>query len=907
MRSRLIPICSLIVIASHAMAGVAMEDGRDGRALRFEILRGLETQALELTPAESGYRCLDGTLGVRVERSTKGKLTGWEIEMINDSGEALRLQPQLVWTVPGLGAYDRYWDGSQTLTQIGEITEARKFSTLRSMAPWSGLVGAKRALVLGTAPSQILSFVESGFIPPGDGRPAELSFAARLIIPPHARRTISFFSGDLDAPFGGERELVQRVHEAYPQSFQPDPHAPPSLWGASAHYWMATKSPDTLPGRAPIEFMRRMNVSWEWCYSPFKRSGDIWGEEEYWDYTPLVPFDKKPTLRLGQKIDFGEISRSEFLDRREKYFNQYNGAFGFMFYTPFAAWMEHQLAREKFSDAIIDDATQMTDLKYFVTGYDRELLVLPWFTSYQKLVETQYRRVAETYDIHGFGFDVALGGARYRGPAVANADAPRAYDEKGDFIDVGAAAAYVLDYVKSLPTRFDKSQRLAAVINGTRSFNSAVRGDYGMLEGTPYFHGREQIPLSRYLFGQKPASWWKGWSYTQFAVPNWQRYDRQHFLKTMRGLVDYTIFSSFQWGNIPTLNYEMGVPKVTGTVPILIDSLRRGWQAVFPVDFSWEGSVHTGRYGRDLQTRLFWGNPYEEPRRIDATVDGSYLGDGTYVFAARLNGPARLENRLDHGKTSFAVGVPSRQPFLVDAVAALPGDAEGVVAGSLETSPYRIRINLDISANGDRPAVLRLPKHEGYDAPVVSNDGRTLTVVAREGGYELTLPAGAREVRIAAEYASSLLRFTPEQLAAFPFFATEFDPGFAVYSPSLKQLSPYVIDERLRQFVSFYPIASGKNSTPQPLRFTEEQSVTGPVLAITLDPAASGATISFASPERIEITAPNSEELSATLDRFLALLNERYPYHPGFIATWGMDAGLLRHVKAGGENLEDAP
>ncbi len=889
------------------MAAVVMKDGKDGRTVRLEVLRGLETQPLELTHSEAGYRGLDGALTVRVEYSTRGKLIEWEIALINDSGEDLRLQPQLIWTVPNAGAYDRYWDGSQTLTPLGDIAEVRKLSALRSMAPWSGLVGAKSVLILGTAPSQILSFVESGFSPAVDGRAAELSFAARLIIPAHGKRTISFFSGDLDAPFGGERELVQRVHDAYPQSFQPDPHAPPSLWGASAHYWMASKSPDTIPGRAPLEFMRRMNVSWEWCYSPFKRSGDIWGEEEYWDYTPLVPFDKKPSLRLGQTNNFATISRSEFLQRRDKYFNQYKGAFGFMFYTPFAAWMEHQLAREKFPDAIIEDASQMTDLKYFVTGYDRELLVLPWFTSYQKLVESQYRRVAETYDIHGFGFDVALGGARYRGPAVANADAPRAYDEKGDFIDVGAAAAYVLDYVKSLPTRFDKSQRLAAVINGTRSFNSAVRGDYGMLEGTPYFHGREQIPLSRYLFGQKPASWWKGWSYTQFAVPNWQRYDREHFLKTMRGLVDYTIFSSFQWGNIPTLNYEMGVPKVTGTVPILIDSLRRGWQAVFPVNYAWEGSVHTGRYGRDLQTRLFWGNPYEEARKINATVDGSYLGEGTFVFASRLNGPARLENSLDHGKTAFSVDVPSRKPLLIDAVAALPADAEGSVAASLETSPYWIRILLDVGRTGDKASVLRLPKYEGYDAPTVSSAGRDLPVAAREGWYELTLPAGGRETGITVEYASSLLRFTPEQLAAFPFFTTEYNPGFSVYSPSLQQISPYVIDERLRQFVSFYPIAAGKNFAPQPLRFTEEKSVPDPVIAISLDPAAASATISFVSSGRIEIVARNSAELSASLDRFLALLNERYPYHPGFIATWGMDAGLLRHVKAGGENLEDAP
>lgn len=907
----MIKVLSFLALANFFLPAVQASvgpslSGEDGREVCLEIFEGLSVEplAFKFQALEKGrWEATIDKLHVSVQVHPRGELQEWVVRLENRGAEDLRLQPQLIWHVPSLDSFESYWDGSQKSQKLSEISDPLAYDNLRDMAPWAGLLGNKRALFIGSDPGQILSFVRSAFVKSTGDRANEVSFAVREVVPPFSTREIRLFSADLAAPFGGERELVQRVHDAYSEWFQPDPAAPSSVWGVGAHYWMSGKRIDDIPGQAPMEFLRRMHVSWEWSYAPFKRAGDHWGEAQWWDYTPLVPFGEKKNSRMGDVVDFSSLSRDEFFQRREQYFNRFRGGFGFMFYTPFAAWVEISLAQSEYADAIIRDPNHKFDLKYWVTGYDRELLILPWFTSFEPVLKRQFKQIAEAYDIHGFAFDVALGGARYRGPATKRADAPRAYDEQGDFIDLGAAGAEVLNYVKTLDTRFEPHGRLATVINGMRTFNSAVRGDYGMLEGTPYFSGREQIPLSRYLFGQKPSTWWKGWAYTRFAVPNWQRYDQAHFEKTMKGLVDYTLFNSFEWGNLPTLNYEFGVPKLTDHVPILIETMKRGWQGVFPVDFAWEGSVHTGRYGKGLQTRLFWGNPYEESRQISADIDNAYLGASSQVFASRLNGPAVLNNKLSEHRTRFDISIPSRTPLLLDAVAGLPADFRGDVAASLKVTPFFVESSLRLVTTTSSRVTIEFPMLAGYDAPVLMVNGQKYESTAKGNIVSCTLDLTDKPLDITSSYASSLFFFTQTQLDQFPVFTENFDPGFSVITNSLEELAKLSNDVKLREFVRFYAAVVKEKKNPEPLKITTKEA-TGAKWRIRFEPQSQQPRVSMPTSEEVEFVVRDAAELQAVLNRFLALLDERFPYHPGFIGTWGMDPNLLRHVNMMGKSLE---
>jgi len=905
--SFLLALAGLFLLPSAHALPASAQSGNDGRVVRLEIFDGLNTTPITLDFSSSDQSIWSATkdsLKVTLQKRPLGSLTEWIIHLENRGGSDLRLQPQLIWDIPNAATFDSYWDGSQKQKKVVEITEAQSYDNLRDMAPWLGLLSQKRALVLGSDPGQILSFVQSSFRPASGEKSAQVSLATRLIIAPNSTKEVRLFSADLDAPFGGERELVQRVHDAYPQWFLPDPGAPSSVWGVGAHYWMSGKRLEDIPGRAPMEFLRRMHVSWEWCYAPFKRAGDHWGEAQWWDYKPLVPFEQKKGMRMGSLLDFSTLSREDLLKKREEYFNKFHGGFGFMFYTPFAAWVEIGLAQSEFPDALITDPNHKFDLKYWVTGYDRELLLLPWFTSYENVVKRQFKKIAETYDIHGFAFDVALGGARYRGPATKRADAPRAYDEKGDFIDLGAAGAEVLNYVKTLHTRFEPNGRLVATINGMRTFNSAVRGDYGMLEGTPFFSGREQIPLSRYLFGQKPATWWKGWAYTRFAVPNWQRYDQEHFLKTMKGLVDYTLFSSFEWGNLPTLNYEFGVPKMTDHVPILIDSLKRGWQAVFPVDFAWEGSVHTGRYGKGLSTRLFWGNPYEEARQISATVDNTYLGDTSQVFASRLNGPDILDNELSNGRTRFDLSIPSRNPVLVDAVAGFPINFNGSIAAALKVTDFQVKAALRVTPKRSGKVEIQFPALSGYALPNVTIGGQPYEITTQSGYVSCIVELSAQPVDITTVYSSSLFLFDPAMLEKFPFFTEGFDPGFILNTNSLEELSKLSNDVKVREFFSFYAKVVKSKENPAELKVSSNPVADQPSISIQFDPKTERTGIFIPKDNQITFVVRDCSQLQDFLNQFFSLLDKKFPYHPGFTGTWGMDPNLLRHVDMVGKNLE---
>jgi hypothetical protein len=70
----------------------------------------------------------------------------------------------------------------------------------------------------------------------------------------------------------GEREgLVQKFYESLPELWTSDQENP-YIWGNYSHYQSWWIKPDA-------ELLRRRYATIEWCYCPFRRSGDIYGAE----------------------------------------------------------------------------------------------------------------------------------------------------------------------------------------------------------------------------------------------------------------------------------------------------------------------------------------------------------------------------------------------------------------------------------------------------------------------------------------------------------------------------------------------------------------------------------------------------------------------------------------------------
>lgn len=842
------------------------------------------------------------TLRVSIAKDRIGELDQWTVSLENTGSSEWKLEPGLYFAGVDRKDFPIYWDGTATESDVAGLTLPHLRDNIRRLAPWASLFGGSEGLLLGLNPGELRSYLATKLAEDQSG--LQFQVTTRLVLAPHQMDKVRFFAARYPVVYGGQREAVQRIQDAFPSDFTRNPSTSDCVDGASAQYWLARMSPEKIPGQSPLEFMRRFYARWDWVYAPFKRTGDHWGHEEWWDYKPFTSFQKVRASILQRGFDFDEMSRGEFLKIREQFFNRWRGFYGNFFYSPAGAWIEKELAEKEFPDAIINDPDYRCVLDSWVTGWDREVTVLPWFTSYEKTLREDFRRIAETYNIGGIALDVARGGPRYRGPAIAKPIPARAYDAKGVFIDQGVGVAKLIEYLHTLPVR-GSGNNLAVIGNpetGGQTFTVTTRYDAGMFEGQPYHSSGNTVSLARYLLGRKTLSWWKGWGYDTHAVPNWHSQNRAEFIKTMQGLADYTIFSSFEYAALPTIPYQFGVPKLTRYIPEMIASNARGWQAIFPVHKKFSGELlHTGRYGSGLRTRLFFGNPHDEPHTLEATVESGRLGDRAYVFAGYLNGPGELANVFNSPDSQFSFSVPPRQPVLLDAAASLPTDFRGTVTPSWRHDFYTHEITLRFDPAPKESLEVGLPAIPGFRLKKVAAGGDILPAKAGDEGHACVVPAGSGEVR--ASYVSESLDLSHEAVFAFPFFDAEGNPAFDVVSEQAGLLEQSGLDERIAQYFQFYARVALGNADPKPLVFAVASE--RPAWVIRIDSAVDAPGIRGEGTNRLILAARDTTEAGRILEDFFRALDERYPVQLGFIGTWGTNGKLLEHFGMMGENLPE--
>jgi len=894
--SRFFPLCAAAALLTGAV-------GAAESAPHFVLFTDDPPVAVSLTEtAPNIFENPGRTLRVSLVKDRLGELDQWIISLENTGSSEWRLEPGLCHSGLDRKDFPVYWDGSATESVVADLTLPHLRDNIRRLAPWASLFGGNEGLLLGLNPGELRSYLATKLSE--DQSDLQFQVTTRLVLAPGQKDVVRFFSARYPVAYGGQREAVQRIQDAFPADFSRNPSTSDCVDGASAQYWMARVSPEKIPGQAPLEFLRRFSATWDWVYAPFKRTGDHWGHEKWWDYTPFTSFQKVRASILQQSFSFDEMNRDDFLKIREQFFNRWRGFYGNFFYSPAGAWIEKQLAEKEFPDAIIDDPDYRCVLDSWVTGWDREVTVLPWFTSYEKTLREDFRRIAETYNIGGIALDVARGGPRYRGPVIAQPIPARAYDAKGVFIDQGVGVAKFIEYLHTLPVR-GTGDNLAVVGNpetGGQTFTVTTRYDAGMFEGPPYHPGSNTVPLARYLLGRKTLSWWKGWAYTTYAAPNWSSQSREEFIKTMQGLADYTIFSSFEYAALPTIPYQFGVPKLTRHIPEMIASNARGWQAVFPVRQEFAGDIlHTARYGRGLRTRLFFGNPHDEAFALAATVESGRIGDRAYVFADYLNGPGEIANVFDSPDSRFSFSMPSRQPVLLDAAAALPPGFRGTVTASWRHSFYTHDITLRFDPAPQEPLEIGLPVIPGFRLEKAAGGTEVLPVAAGGEGYVSTIPPSTGEVRVF--YTSEYLGLSREDVFAFPFFDPEGNPAFDVTSEQVGLLEQSGLGERIAQYFQFYARVALGNVGPKPLVFAAASN--RPAWAIRIDAAVDAPSIRGDGANRLLLAARDTTEAGRILEVFFRALDERYPVHPGFISTWGMDGKMLKHFGMTGKNLPE--
>lgn len=605
--------------------------------------------------------------------ATQGPLTLWQVRLADRSGQERWLE--LVFSATSKLTAPEYFPGLRPLKLQGDYATPDYQQCLPLAALWDGQGG----LALGMEPHEIVSYVKQTAT--ADSKGSRFALHLRLALNPNQKRELRLFS----VPLSGKWGFGEALHHFYrlaPDLYDRDPGVDPRLYQASAMY--AAWQPQSFWS----ELCRRNYAGWDWCYAPFKRSGDIVGRPELWDYTPARPFAKG-----GMPFD----DREKFHQwRRERFAQGERGDIAMLFYVPAQVWCEECLAKELYPDALTEDPlTKNYWNTPWVTGHDNDIRVFPWWTSFGRQSMKDLAEVVQELDLSGFAFDTCEGTARYFGKPAQEAT-ERAWDpERGEYVREAVGTMYLREYVHTL--RNSRGHHVGVIGNVDLPFYLIAHSlDGGLRECPPWEPERGTGDAQRYMLGRKPIVWWDGLGLA--GLIDYEHMTPDQIGEAHVGMTDFVTLESFRVAYWPTVDFTRGVASAVADLPRLKDCLDAGWEPVPAATAPGAGFVT--RYGQGLSTRLALGNETLEPLRTTVEVDSSWLGlplrpapngypegmrqvpaTGAFVFATD---DGQATTNVLNGLTTRVEGVTvaPRKVGVLRAVAALNPAPQGVTVSA---------------------------------------------------------------------------------------------------------------------------------------------------------------------------------------------------------------------------------
>lgn len=846
------------------------------------------TEGLEATPVEVGWRGnevgswsgADGHgLAFRATGVTVGSMGQMSLQVRNDGDIRRLLELTLAAPVVLDPASAQYWDGSFRVMRPIPGEQTPEEERERGSCPLSAVGDATREYVLGITPDTMISYAEPELIwdPAGGG---EYSLAVRMVLDPGQTEGITFCAGE--APlrrWGFLQAAWQAYREAFPQYFEIRPGVPDAWTGTSAMYqsWWH--------GEVDRERLRRLGCTWDWCYAPFKRAGDMWGRADEWDFTPLAKsYEERPRSIVG--VDMATGALEEFHAARAAHFAEYGYDCGQLFYTPSGLWVEKQLAQEKFADAIVENDEIATELSQWVTGNDTEVLVQATGTSYGERLREDYRLIAENLDIAGFAFDVCMAGQRNYAPAVQQPLAGRSWDERGVFFDLGIGIVEQMAYIRGLNWSHAPFEQPLIVGSGW-SF-TAWHSDAALLELTLTGEKRDQWPLARMALGSKPGVIWKGYDLTGL-VQDPAALSRADFLLVFSKLADYIYLKSFQWGLFPGYNYLPGMDKMQRDMPLLRELVKAGWQAVCPMEVASELTLWTGRYGTGAGTYFVLANPNEDVATAQVTVHNDTLGPADCVFINRAHPIEPLAQTIADRRTHLRVNCPKRRPTVLQSVLALHSDRPLECTASVAANLNLVTTTVRVTAPATATAVLELPERPGYSVRRL-----TLNETPVNASAQLNLRAGENVIEIV--YASRHFALSQAQLEGFGWVTEAGAMTFTAVAPEPERRDYRRVIGHLDRYFRYYAQHALGVDEPVPLTVvTDAAQVTTPWrVELLIGPEADGDGWSLEDEGRaLVLRAPDEPQAIRRTQDLIAALDRRFEYVVPWMGQGGIGGGTL--------------
>lgn len=829
------------------------------------------------------------------------KLFLLECELANKTDEELWLEPGINIACE-LSGQDFFWGGfdvlplkGKTLSRAGLKGRVAKHigGGLNVPFPVSALIREDETVFIGHTFMDPVSY-DAAKIQPESEKSANLSFSQRMVLAPRQKIKVNFILGITPTRYGREEGVVQAMYDAFPEAWTPlVGQENQYIWGTHSQYRSWYYKPD-------YEKERRYYSTIEWTYCPYKRSGDIYGKDELWNYKPERDFP----ITFGSHVnggifDYGKLTLPEFKEKRKAVFLKNAKDFGYAFYnTTSGTWCEIALAKEKYPDAInqdTDGGVQMI-IDGWSTHHDKEIRVFPMGTSFSKVFRRDTEVLYKELDLPGFAFDCAAPGIYYRGPAVQNPDLPgRAWDEKGIFIDQSVAINNLVDFVHDMGTGKPDYEKPFVWANGT------LKADLVMIETSifnPVF--ASWMPLYRYNMGSRPGNvHGPGFMDLDLSIPEWRSMSKEVFMDKLGRIATHAVFTDFQYGITQSHVTQNGNPQSLYCMPELLEVARLGWQAQMPVDCNNKGKLlYKARYGKGENTVFYYGNPWDKKFDLKFDVNNEFLGKANYVFVRKMRDSASTDNHIKNGVTSFDESLPGRLPVLFEAVCGfskLPEDISCTVSSLKDTDKIKFTVTFK-----DNP----LFKTAIYPRQIRDFKLSSVKINSKNVATDdCAIPADAK---IELEYKSNYFNVGASEILKFPFISDD-KISFAICLPldanqsELKEAGFFqeyfkfcfqnkiIKDSKLPEIIN--PEAVPKNKNTVSIFVGEKRAPEYPY------------GISVINNNTVIIKAANPKDARTMCNAVKYVMDRRFEYMPSFGAGYKMTSDVLNRFELNGKLL----
>jgi hypothetical protein len=786
-------------------------------------------------------------LTVRLRQEPQGRCIVWQVSCRNmgagqlwlELGPELRLQPS------GKIAVFDGWDDFASPSKA--IISERIEGNFPAVAFWN----EQASLCVGIAPSELVSYFRHEYEPLPDGA-ARLACLARIVVDPGEEETVKFITCAAPGEWG-KYETMEAYYDSFPSWFvaRPDVDLRASMGSSEYRAYPVTEwSP---------EICRRLWAGWEWCYAPFRRTGDIAVQRELWDYKPARKPDKRRSLPCDQ---FHAWRRQAFTDGEKKC------NIAMMFYIPSQIWCEETLARGRYADALTTDPKAKT---YFdtpwCTGHDNELRVFPLGTSLAEQSYKDIRQVAGEVDLSGFAFDTAGDAVRYIGPALPKLPCRAWDDQVGVYGSELVAIARLMDFVHTLK----KGGKALAVVanpmaNGT--YASCFHCDSAMLEGTPWQVERTLGDRLRWKMGHKTLVWWESYEAEEFMDAATAK--PEQLRAVYRGLADFTLLQSLRLGFVPTPAYTQGFKKLASWLPAITECVHTGWQPV-PAARVPE-PLWASRYGRGLKTLIAVAHETKAPVSCEVIVENARISDGVLLFS-RYDGAA-LTNTIAGAETALRLKVPVRTPILIRAQAeVVPASAVSRAEVSEELGISKGVLKASLSGAGRATVRVRVP--EDMRVSAVAWNGATTEFSETRGVAEFSVEIGP-QAHLEVQLISTLFALADNDLMDFPFVKDGKPNCVIVILPNAVEIER-LMAWRVQEYFRYWYGRAVKPATQVIIPIQEGNKPTEG-RAVVLGIRAGQVPRVALEGEQLVVVAPNSEQLKAVVFKLLRALDRRYAF-----------------------------